>query len=261
MIYSFERTRDFLQSEFDERVRKNPRYSLRGFAAFLGVNPAELSQVFRGKRNLSLTSAHKITKAFGFNSDEARYFLWLLQKDKGKSFGLDLEFLDRKEKTGLKEMHFTEISQWYHFAILNLLETKNFEWSARYVSKKLGLTLSEAGLAMRDLQKVGLVVVENKNARSQKKMVYTASSIPSEAIRGYHQQMLVKAKEALDSVALHQREFQSVGLALRQEDMPKLKAELDEFTDRLMAKYHKRDAADIYQIQVCVFPLTKGEES
>ena len=37
MIYDFQLTKDYLKSEFETRVRKNPRYSLRSFAQFLKV--------------------------------------------------------------------------------------------------------------------------------------------------------------------------------------------------------------------------------
>lgn len=259
MIYDFQSTRDFLQSEFDQRVRVNSRYSLRGFAGFLGLNPAELSQVFKGSRNLSLTSAHKVVNAFGFNNEEARYFLWLLQRDKGKQFGLDLSFVETKQKSQLPEKSFAEISQWYHFAILSLIDTKGFEWSSNYVARRLGLTLSEAGLAMRDLQRLGLIKVESKKAKSTKKSVQIGGQIPSSAIKSYHKQMIQKSIEALENTPLHLREYQSVGLALKEEDLAPLKTELDEFTDKIMGKYHKPEAKSVYQIQISVFPLTKGE--
>lgn len=261
MIYNFENTKDFLQSEFDERLRKNPRYSLRAYSAFLGLNAAELSQVFKQTRHLSYPSAQKVIKAYGFNNDEARYFLWLLQKEKGKHFGLNLEILNKKEKPQIKEAEFAEISTWYHFAILNLIDTQDFIWSSQYVASRLGLSLSEAGLAMRDLQKYGFVQVTNKKAQSKKKSVQISSQIPSSAIRTYHKQMLKKANEALDSVPLEQREFQSIGIALREEELKSLKTDIDEFTDKLMAKYHNRKASSVYQIQICLFPLTRKVSS
>lgn len=263
MIYQFDSTCEFLQNEFDERVRKNPRYSLRGFAGFLGVNPAELSQVFKGKRHLSLRSAQKITKALGYNNDETRYFLWLLQKEKGKQLGLDLEFIEKRDKKTVSAEQFSRISKWYHFAILSLVETAGFQWDSRHVSKKLGIGLSEAGLAMRDLQEVGLIQVEaqpkGKKLKGTNKTVRVASNIPSEAIRHYHRQMIQKSLEALDTVPLEAREYQSLGIALSPEKLPELKAEIDEFTDRLIGKYHKEGSNQVYQIQISVFPLTKGE--
>jgi uncharacterized protein (TIGR02147 family) len=258
MIYQFESAKAFLQSHFDDRVRRNARYSLRSYANFLGVNPAELSQVFKGQRNLSFTSAQKVTKALGFNSDEAKYFLWTLQMDKGQAMGLDLDFVQDKEKSNVPEQNFSEICQWHHFAILSLIDTKNFEWSSPFVAKSLGLSLSEAGLAMRDLQKFGLIKVEKKSPKATKSVVQISSNIPSSAIRTYHRQMLQKSIDALDSVPMELREYQSVGLALDEADLKKLKKEIDEFTDRIISKYHKKTAKNVYQIQIAAFPLTKG---
>lgn len=261
MIYKYESARTFLQNHFDEKVRKNSRYSLRSYSAFLGVNPAELSQVFKGKRNLSFSSAEKVTQALGFNADEAKYFLWALQKDKGQTFGFDLDSSDDRTKSNIAAESFAEVCEWYHFAILNLIDTKGFQWSSQYVSKALGLSLSEAGLAMRDLQKAGLIKLEKKSAKVTKSKVEIASPLPSNSIRRYHRQMIQKSLEALDSVPLDLREYQSIGLALDDADLKSLKKEIDQFTDRVIAKYHKYTAKNIYQVQVCAFPLTKNFKS
>jgi len=45
--------RSVLQTELDRRRLANRRYSLRAFAAFLGVDHSTLSQLLRGKRRLT----------------------------------------------------------------------------------------------------------------------------------------------------------------------------------------------------------------
>ena len=38
----------FLKEHFDKRKRKNPRYSIRSFAKFLGVESSTLSKILKG---------------------------------------------------------------------------------------------------------------------------------------------------------------------------------------------------------------------
>lgn len=45
--------RQTLEHEFGQRRARNPRYSLRAFARFLGTDHATLSQILRGRRPLS----------------------------------------------------------------------------------------------------------------------------------------------------------------------------------------------------------------
>ncbi|HWY77986.1 MAG TPA: hypothetical protein VN281_20395 [Verrucomicrobiae bacterium] len=42
-----------LQAEFERRHQRNPRYSLRAFARYLGTDHSTLSQIIRSRRNLS----------------------------------------------------------------------------------------------------------------------------------------------------------------------------------------------------------------
>jgi transcriptional regulator with XRE-family HTH domain len=45
--------REMLSTEFEQRRRNNPRYSLRAFARYLGTDHSTLSQILRNRRNLS----------------------------------------------------------------------------------------------------------------------------------------------------------------------------------------------------------------
>lgn len=256
MVYDFENIRSYLQSEFENRVRKNPRYSLRSFAQLLRLHPAEISQVFHGRRSLSLPSAVKVSKALGLSPEESRHLMWLLQKERGQRKGLEVDFIeDNRPEIPLEQ--FAKISEWSHFAVLSLIDTRDFQWNAKWIAKRLGLAQSEAAMVMRELESTGLV--NRQASRGRQQTVKVSSPIPSQVIRRYHRQMLEKAISSLDEVPMDRREYQSLGLALDSRRLAELKKDLDAFTDRMIRKYHSREARDVYQIQICVFPLTKEE--
>lgn len=263
MIYDCTSATQYLQEEFERRVRKNSRYSLRAFARSLNVNAAELSQVFRGSRRLSWKSAVTVSKAMGLTPAESKHLLNILQTEKGKKIGLDLVIDEQIElhSSPVNPADFEKLGDWYHFAILNLIDTKGFEWTATHIARRLGLSPSEARIAMETLERSGMVQVLVNQGRKQGKSVKAfwevGSQMPSESIRRYHRQCLQKAIDALDTVPMDQREYRSVGIVVGAEDLGKIRAEVKHFTDLLMQRFERKGKNHVYQIQVAVFPLTK----
>src|SRR3954468_2065908 len=62
--------RERLQRELAERCARNPRYSLRGFANFLGVDHATLSQILRGKRATTPATIKRLGVRIGLDAAE-----------------------------------------------------------------------------------------------------------------------------------------------------------------------------------------------
>jgi len=253
----FESVKDYLKSEFEFRVKKNPRYSLRSFAQYLKINPAELSQVFHGKRRLSAVSAVKVAKSLGLNAQETKHLLWLLQSEKNKKAGLNLDFQEPKLVQEINLELFAKVSNWYHFAILNIIDMKNFIWSAREISKQLGIGQSEAQIAMNDLIQTGLVKIEERSKKISARAVEVKSQIPSHSIRKYHRQMIERAMLSLDEVSIENREFQGVGFVINPESIPAIKNEIRQFSQYIANKFHKVSGQSVYQIEICLFPITK----
>jgi len=50
-----------LEAELAKRRRRNPRYSLRAFARDLATNHMSLSQILRGRREVSVRMTHQLT--------------------------------------------------------------------------------------------------------------------------------------------------------------------------------------------------------
>lgn len=259
MIFEYENIKNYLQDEFASRIKKNPRYSLRSFAQFLQVHPAELSMIFKGKRNLSLNSALKVAKAMGLNQQESEHLLKIVQKEKVNKLNLDFSFLEKTEIIPIDIERFAQVCNWYHFAILNLIDTRAFIWSAAEISRRLGISVSEANMAMDDLLKSGLVEIEQKNRRLLAKAVQVHSQYPSHTIRKYHRQMIEKSLIALDEVRIDKREYQSIGFVTNAESLESIKTEIRNFSQHIAKKFHKTGGKDVYQIQVNLFPISKEQ--
>ncbi len=64
-----------LAETFQARKKHNPRYSLRGYAKSMGVDPGYLSKLLNGKILLSLDLADKLTLKLKLNKEKRAQFL------------------------------------------------------------------------------------------------------------------------------------------------------------------------------------------
>jgi uncharacterized protein (TIGR02147 family) len=261
MIFEVDSVQTFLRQEFRRRVTNNPRYSQRAFARNLGLSPGALSEIMHDQRPLSLKTAMKIAKSLGFNAVETKRLYELTDVEKRKSLIEKTTSLeaDRFSLKHLDEDTFYLVSEWYHFAILNLVECDDFRWSATYISKRLGLTQAQAQMAMELLLRLNLVRRKGQSVESTQDYLLSPSGIPSEAIRKYHRQMLEKAIQALDLQNVEQRDISGVGFAFNPKQLPQIKKEISDFQDQLATKYSKGKRQEVYFLEMALFKLTQGE--
>ncbi|MFZ8933207.1 MAG: hypothetical protein ACO2ZP_04845, partial [Bacteriovoracaceae bacterium] len=73
------------RSELDRRVKRNPRYSLRAFSKFLGVDVGALSRLLANKQTITIRTANKICQNMGLNEEETKTFLDSVTKDRTKT--------------------------------------------------------------------------------------------------------------------------------------------------------------------------------
>ena len=144
--------RGLLQEELVERCRKNPNYSLRSFARALSVEPSALSQMINGKRPITEKMKLRLGAALGLHTKQIEKFT-----TEGKSESK--QPLPAYQQMTLDS--FALISDWYHYAILELLAIEGFKPDPAWIGKRLGITRSEANIAVERLFRLGLL--EKKN--------------------------------------------------------------------------------------------------
>ena len=69
------RFRQRLEREFLARREKNPRYSLRAFAAFLGTDHSTLSQVLKGSRRAPVKQLRAWCRKLAISPEEITVYL------------------------------------------------------------------------------------------------------------------------------------------------------------------------------------------
>jgi len=252
----YQNFRLFLQAELTRRCGKNPNYSLRSFARGLHIHHGTLSQILRGKRPLSEKMFMDLAQSLSLAPKEVQAF-----KKNGASTKTDIAYRD------LTLDAFTVISEWYHDAILELMGLKTFKNDPKWISKMLGITVSEVNIAIERLLRLELIEIApsgkwiNHGTHTQ---IGIDSPYTTTALKKYQKQVLKMAAEAVDEIPKNRRHNISSTVAINVGDLDEIKRRLNEFR-RSLTKFIQRKevrADQVYQLGLCFYPLTgrKGNE-
>jgi uncharacterized protein (TIGR02147 family) len=246
--------REHLQSEFLTRVKSNPRYSMRAFARFLQLDPATLSQYLRGKRKFSAKKVVELSTRLGLAPDETRKFT---QKALKKNKASEKSWNDQNENLSLDV--FRLISDWYHYAIFELVTIEGFQNKPAWIASRLDITASEVSFALERLLRLGLLVQEDGILRQGAINVSTTGNpYTAAAFRNLQAQVLEMGKRALEEIPMEVRDQSSMTMAISTSQLELAKKKIKDFRrelcDLLQKETQGRDA--VYQLSVSFYPLT-----
>jgi uncharacterized protein (TIGR02147 family) len=254
-----------LEKRFEVKQSQNPLYSLRAFARDLGISSGQLSMILSKKRGVSVESADRMAKALKLNRVEKQYFLNLAVQEHGRSKriqGIAKEKVDQirhvKEALSLSQDQFSIISEWYHMAILQVMQLQNYAESAKaegeclFISKRLNLTEETVLVAIARLLKLGAIISQGEYHQPASDFVMVAGSVPSSAVKRFHKQNIQKAVEALEYQESSSCAFKTTTLSIDSNDFKKINNELGDFCKNIMIKYGKTQSSAVKPNQVCI---------
>ncbi len=157
---------------------------------------------------------------------------------------------------------FNVVSDWYHDAILELSRIPGFEPSPKFISKRLGITISEARLAMDRLERVGLIEVLPDGIWRETLGDNTTTvdvDFTNSALRSLQKQVLALSLTALENVPKKLRDHTCTTMAIDVKDLPEAKKRIKTFRHELMAFLQRNGSEfdEVYQIAVSLYPLTR----
>jgi uncharacterized protein (TIGR02147 family) len=246
--------REFLRNELKVRSDRNPGFSLRAFAKFIGASPSGLSMVMGGKKPVTLDFIEKVANRLELDNRELQNHQIYLLSEKSNLKGKlqDFQFID--------EDTFATIKDWYHYAILNLMRTKTFKPSQSWIAKRLGISLGEVQSAVERLQNVGILKIKNGKWADTSGLFtsHTNNKKANEAARLNQIQLFEKAQNAIETVDFSKRNHTGVTIAMNTSDLVKAKEFITDFRKKFMQTFdQKKDADSVYHFGVALFPLTK----
>ncbi len=245
---------EYLKSEFDERKRRNPGYSLRSFSKAIGISPTHLSLILAGQRQVKAKSALRLAGSLGLSPSEALLFLGNGGSAKHDKNG--------KKKTRLLETsEFEPICEWYHFAILGLADFRFNVADPDWIAKKLNLSPVLAKKAFDTLVSRGLIEIKHHQFRQCTDPLRTEDDVPAEAGRRFHRQVLQLAGEKLGTVPIDLREFSAMTIAINPKRMAAAKKLIRNFKEKFTDEVSRGEMSAVYQLCIQFYPLTQTQEN
>lgn len=242
---------------------KNPQYSLRAFAKKLDLAPSTLSEILNGKKRASVKLARKISDRLLLDPQERSEILDLYSErfllgmnSVGESQKIDRD--KEKEYVMMSADQFKIISDWQHYALLNLIKTVDFSSSEAWIASRLDISEKSVSEVIERLIRAGMLERLSDGAlrRTQNK-TRTTDDVINLSIQKAHAEELEIAKEKLESVPLEMRDFTSVTLAINPDKIPMAKELIRKFQDDLCDVLGAGDKKEVYKICFQLFPLTE----
>jgi uncharacterized protein (TIGR02147 family) len=245
---------DLLKTELAVRCEKNPRYSLRSFATSLQLSPAFLSKLLKGERRFTTRTVDLLAKQLMLNPDQIAFYKNRLNKKNGSQVEAP-EIAYRQ----ISLDQFQLISDWYHFAILELVTVENFDESPAWIAKRLNLNQHQVSEALDRLHRLGYLERDAKGRLIlvEENRTVIGPEIAGPATHKQQTQILEKSIQALQEVPIAHRSQSSSTMAIPSNRIDEAKEIIQEFRRRLASLMQRPGPRDsVYQLSVSFFPLT-----
>jgi len=153
---------------------------------------------------------------------------------------------------------FRVISDWYHYAILELTYTKGFKPEPKWIAKELGISEMEAKLAIQRLVSLELLTEMKGTLKKTDATLTTADrQITTPALKRRQKQVLEKAIQSLESDPIEIRDTTALCMAIDPKKIPEAKWRIQEFKRSLCEFLESGDRAQVYELAISLFPTQK----
>lgn len=241
----------WLQKEFTDRSRKNPRFSLRAFAKLLDMEASSVSQILAGKRKVSAKLAGQICDQLSVPPDQKRMLLSGLAKAVPAAAATPNYYQ-------LTADAFAVVADWYHYAILELTFAENFQSSPKWIARKLGVSATDVTVAVDRLLRLELL--ENKDGRLVKTEAFLSNYSEGQtapALKELQRQLLRKALEAIDHTPQEMKDITSMTMAASPDKIPEAKERIRRFRRELCAFLEDGPRTAVFNLGIQLYPLSE----
>lgn len=275
-IFKFDNYIDFLKvtaqskSSSDSAGPEGETSTLDQWAKKLGYkSPSSLSMVLRGHRLPSREMIESISQDLRLKSIEKEYFYLLVKLERlskqGKDISETLEQIYRLSHRRSDAFHVTHdqfayISDWYHFAIKQLISSPDFKEDLEWIHRKLRRKVSPAKIrdAIQNLIKLGIVERSHDGQLkvSGKGLETPNDEVVSVALRNHHRGMIHRALESIDEQPMENRYLNAITLKLDKNRLKEAKEFITCFLREFGKQFSTEGVSDVYQLNIQLFEHT-----
>lgn len=238
--------RETLCQDYAESKKKNPKFSIRSYARFLGLPASTLSLVMRGKSLIRVQRAAKLVLKFKIKQTEKNYLLNLM--------GMSLTSVPRKD---IGKTQYNLLTDWVYLAVLYFYELDITDKSPEHLAKRLCIPESKVKQVIKTLKENGLLQENAAGGLSiSQEQLNTSDDIPDELIRQHHKMNLNLSERVLDLLPVDKRDYTSYTFTTNSSQYATIKKEIRAFYEKISASMeHLPNKDEVYRISIQFHPL------
>jgi uncharacterized protein (TIGR02147 family) len=157
--------------------------------------------------------------------------------------------------------NFEMANNWYHLALLELMELKECDHSLEWFARKLNLNKTTVKAALERLLDLKWITFKNGKYQATFEQSESSYDIPSAVLKAFHVDLLKKAEQSLYFDGVDEREFLNMTLAFSTKQMQEAKEEIRKFQKEFAEKFYpkNKDKDSVYQLSIQLFRLDASE--
>jgi uncharacterized protein (TIGR02147 family) len=271
-IFAYTDYRKFLSDYYEHHKAVNPAFSYQLLSNKAGFsNRGFLYNVIIGSKNLSKSSAVKLSQALQLRPVEADYFENLVSFNQSKNLRERNYFFDKlnaiksnlQGSATMREMRkgqYEFYAAWHISVIRSLIDMHGFKDDYRRLAKNVfpPIKPKEAKKAVLVLEKLGMI--EKQKDGSYKvldKTITAGKEIVQLGLQNFHLQTIDLAKKALQELPKDKRNISGLTLGISKKTYDAMCKEIEAFQARLLAMAEADgEAANVYQLNFHFFPMS-----
>lgn len=254
----------WLKNLYEKRKQKNPRFSLRAFAKLLDIPSGRLSEYLSNKRLITVEIANQMAQRLKLSPEEEAEFIQRVKEQlelRDQLAKAERELQRPPEFEFLSKEKFKIISEWYHYAILSLLEVKGFKTDIRWIAEQLGIGEELAQAGVERLTNLKIIEKSENGWKLNVDNLRTTDDVPSEALQSYHKQILERNILALQTVPVEDRDISNISLAIDKSKLPFAKNMIKNFRRRMMKLLEAGEQTEVYNLSIQLVPVNRKSTS
>ena len=224
---------------------------------------SRLHEAMSGKRGISPKVAGDIASKMGLAKREREVFVTNVEAlharsaiTRGEAVSKLKAIAENGARQALELDVFETISNWYHYAILELTRVEGFQPESGWIAARLGIQPTEAQSALERLLRMKLLKKTDGKLSASNEFVFTPSGTASAGLKRHHEQLIERAKSALYFQTLQQRDITSVIMAIDSAEMDQAKSSLKDFRRKFSRTMEASQIKDsVYCLSLQFFQL------
>ncbi|WP_408095685.1 TIGR02147 family protein [Peredibacter sp. HCB2-198] len=249
-----------IKDELSKIQRRSPRYSMRAYARDLGVHPATLSLVLKGKRPMPVRDSVVIAEKMQLGPKERTLFFESLYKTRTRLDAIQIPTHDEALMID-GESYFNVIAEWEHYAVLTLFDLSHFEPTLSEISRMFKISELRADVVINNLLQCGLLRHGENGLEKAQCRVRTTEDVMNVALQKSHIEAMEMGIEKIKSVKNEFRDFSTVTIAVNPEKLTEAKTIIREFRLKMAALLEEGHRSEVYQLAIQLYPLTENTKN